>query len=184
MFDVLDKFWGGMCPGGRPGLQNQWQVANGRLRWVRLPSLPANYDNFMEISLFQNDEPLHVERLVLYPYPDLKRIWTRIWLNAVQDKQPNLEIRLLNPDGSENSSLFMMAQTDTRIETTLHVRNPHPGLTYRVVAELSEGIGDQMQLLEHKEFDLTLEFRNPDAGDAGFGFGVDWDEVRRKQQKL
>ena len=138
----------------------------------------------MEISLFQNDEPLRFERVVLFPYPDLKRIWTRIWLNAVQDKQPNIEIRLLNPDGSENNSVFMLAQAEARAETTLHIRNPHLGVTYRVIAELSEGIGEQIQLLDHKEFDLTLEFRNPDAGDAGFGFGVDWDEVRRKQQQL
>lgn len=32
---------GGMCPGGCPGLQNRWQVAQSRLRWVRLPHLPA-----------------------------------------------------------------------------------------------------------------------------------------------
>ena len=43
---------------------------------------------------------------------------------------------------------------------------------------------DKPELIERQEFDLTLEFRNPDAGDAGFGFGVDWEEMRRKQQKL
>ena len=31
-----------MCPGGRPGLQNQWQAVQSRLRWVRLPCLPAS----------------------------------------------------------------------------------------------------------------------------------------------
>jgi len=33
--------WGGMCPGGCPGLQNRRQVAQSRLRWVRLPRLPV-----------------------------------------------------------------------------------------------------------------------------------------------
>lgn len=78
----------------------------------------------------------------------------------------------------------MLAQAEACAETTLQIRNPHPGITYRVIAELSEGIGHQIKLIEHKEFDFTLEFRNPDAGDAGFGFGVDWDEMRRKQQTL
>lgn len=137
----------------------------------------------MEISLFQ-DEPLRFDRVVLYPYPDLKRIWTRVWLTAVQDKAPNIEIKVLNPDGSENSSVFMMAQNEPRAETTLHIRNPRPGITYRVIAELTDGISEKPELIERKEFEMTLEFRNPDAGEVGFGFGVDWDEMRRKQQGL
>jgi len=137
----------------------------------------------MEISLFQ-DDPLRFDRVVLYPYPDLRRVWTRIWLTAVPDKHPNIEIRVLNPDGSENSSVYMLSQTESRAETTLHLRNPRPGITYRVVAELTDGITDKPALIERKEFDMLLEFRNPDAGDAGFGFGVDWEEMRRKQQGL
>ena len=30
-----------LCPGGCPGLQNQWPVAPSERRWVRLPSTPA-----------------------------------------------------------------------------------------------------------------------------------------------
>ena len=73
----------------------------------------------MEISLFQDDEPLRFERIIFYPYPDLKRIWARLWLTAQQDQHPNLEIRVLNPDGSENNSISMLAQTDQRLEKTL-----------------------------------------------------------------
>ena len=47
---------------------------------------------------------------------------------------------MLNPDGSENNSVYMMARGEQRIETTLHMRQPVPGATYRVVAELTEGI--------------------------------------------
>ncbi len=136
----------------------------------------------MEISLFQTDETLGFDRVVLYPYPDLKRLWTRIWLTAVQDQQPHVELRVMNLDGSENSSVYLMAQTDPRIETTIHMRNPRPGGEYRVIAELTTGLADTIKVVERKEFDLRLEFRNPDAGDPGFGFGVDWDEVRRKRQ--
>lgn len=134
----------------------------------------------MEISLFQADEPLRFERIVLYPYPDLKRVWTRLWLTAVQDQQPNVELLVLNPDGSENNSVFMMARSEQRIETTLHMRQPQPGATYRVIAALSVGLGDDAQLVDRREFDLVLEFRDPERGQAGFGFGVDWDELRQK----
>ncbi len=136
----------------------------------------------MEIPLFQEDEPLRFERMVLYPYPDLTRIWTRIWLTAVPDQHPNVEVRVLNPDGTENNSVFFLSRTEQRIETTLHMRNPVPGATYRVVAELTLGLSEEPELIDRREFDLVLEFRDPEKGEAGFGFGVDWDELRQRAQ--
>ncbi len=132
----------------------------------------------MEISLFEEGASLTFERIVLYPYPDLKRIWTRIWLTAVLDESPNIEITVLNPDGSENTSVYMMAHAERRAETTLHLRNPERGDTYHVVAELSRGVSEAPEVIDHQEFDMLLEFRDPDRGEAGFGFGVDWSELR------
>jgi hypothetical protein len=131
----------------------------------------------MEIPLFEADTPMRFERIVLYPYPDLKRIWTRIWLPAVEDQSPNVEITVMNPDGSENCSVYMMARTEQRIETTLHMRDALPGTIYRVVAVLSTGMGDSAEVLDRREFDMTLEFRNPEKREAGFGVGVDWNEL-------
>jgi hypothetical protein len=131
----------------------------------------------MEIPLFEADTPMRFERIVLYPYPDLQRIWTRIWLPAVEDQAPNVEIAVNNPDGSENCSVYMMARAEQRIETTLHMREPVSGETYRVVATLSVGMGDSAEVLDKREFDLTLEFRNPEKNEAGFGVGVDWNEL-------
>ena len=137
----------------------------------------------IEIPLFQQDEPLRIERAVLYPYPDLKRIWTRLWLSAAQEEaKPNLEIVVLDANGEENCSVYMMEQGEQRAETTLHLRNPLPGATYRVIAELTRGLGQEAVQLDHHEFELKLEFRNPDRGEPGFGFGVDWDEIKRKAQ--
>jgi hypothetical protein len=133
----------------------------------------------MEIPLFQEDETLRFERIVLYPYPDLKRIWTRIWVTAVQDQHPNVEIRVLNPNGTENTSVYMMAQAEQRIETTLHLRNPVPGATYRVVADLTLGITEEPELVDQAEFDLVLEFRDPERKQPGFGIGVDWDSLQQ-----
>lgn len=132
----------------------------------------------MEIPLFQDDETLRFERIVLYPYPDLKRIWTRVWVTAVQDQHPNLEIRVYNPDGTENTSVFLMSQAEQRIETTLHLRESRPGAAYHVRAELTLGIGDELTVVDSQEFDMTLEFRNPEAHEPGFGMGVDWDQLR------
>lgn len=150
--------------------------------WNRLAHLRM-VTKHMEIPLFEQGETLHFERAVLYPYPDNKRVWTRLWLTAVPDSRPNIEILLNNPDGSENTSVYLMAQTEQRVETTLHLRDPQPGATYRCVVILSEGMGETLNELERREFDLLLTFRNPDRGEAGFGFGVDWDEIARKQRE-
>jgi len=131
----------------------------------------------MEISLFEPDVELQFERIVLYPYPDMKRIWTRCWITAVQDEQPNVEIRVFNPDGSENTSVYLMAQTDQRVETTLHLRDSVPGANYHVTAELTTGISEHPEVRDVQRFDMVLEFRNPDANEAGFGMGVDWSEL-------
>ncbi len=137
----------------------------------------------MEISLFQADETLRFERIVFYPYPELKRIWARGWLTAVQDQQPNIEIMVLNPDGTENNSVFMLAFAEKKLDTTLHMRNPQPGATYHVIVLLSLGLTENPEVIDQHEFDLILEFRNPDAGEPGFGMGVDWDEIRRQQEQ-
>ena len=131
----------------------------------------------MEIPLFEGDKPLKFERIVLYPYPDLKRIWARAWVPAVQDKRPNLELRILDEDGLEDNSTFIMELDTQRFETTLHMRNPVPGAHYRVVGELTLGLNKEPELLDRQEFDLLLEFRDAEASEPGFGFGVDWDKA-------
>lgn len=137
----------------------------------------------MEISLFQADEPLRFERIVLYPYPDLKRIWARAWLTAAQDEKPNIEIMVLNPNGTENTSVFLLAHAEQKLDTTLHIRNPQAGATYHVIAILSLGLTENPTVVDRHEFDLVLEFRNPDAFEPGFGVGVDWDELRRQRSQ-
>jgi hypothetical protein len=136
----------------------------------------------MEISLFEPDAQLRFERIILYPYPDLKRIWARAWMSAVQDQRPNVEIMVFNPDGSENASVFLMAHPEQRVETTLHLRNPQPGATYRVVATLTLGLSESPEMLESQEFDMTLEFRNPQKNEPGFGMGVNWEQLQQQRQ--
>lgn len=136
----------------------------------------------MEIPLFQSDESMRFERIILYPYPDLKRVWTRIWITPVQGRSPDLELVVLNPDGSENASVYMMARREQRAETTIHLRNPLPGATYRVIARLTQGMADTLEELDRQEFDLVLEFRDPEKREPGFGMGVDWDAWQREAE--
>jgi hypothetical protein len=136
----------------------------------------------MQISLIQPDEPLRFERIVLYPYPDLKRIWTRIWLSTLADPHPNIEIVVRNPDGSENTSVFAMTHAEQKLETTLHLRHPRIGAAYHVKARLTVGLSEQPELVDQQEFELLLEFRDPKRGEPGFGVGVDWTEVHQKAQ--
>lgn len=139
----------------------------------------------IDIPLFQDDEPLRFERIIFYPYPDLERIWARLWLTAKQDVQPNIDIAILNPDGTENTSIALLTQGEQRIEKTLHLRNPRPGATYRAVVNMTVGVPGQEQApieqIERQEFDMVLEFRNPEANQPGFGMGVDWEQWQREQ---
>ena len=132
----------------------------------------------MEIPLFESDQSQQIERIVLYPYPDLRRIWTRCWVTAVQDMHPNLEIRVTAPNGTEDNSIFLMALDTQKVETTLHLRHSIPGETYRVIAELTEGLSTDAQVLDRHEFDMVLEFRDAEHNEPGFGYGIDWDEIR------
>ena len=43
---ILESAWGWLGPGGFPGLQNRWRVAQSEPRWVRLPSTPAVFHDF------------------------------------------------------------------------------------------------------------------------------------------
>ena len=131
----------------------------------------------MEIPLFDSDKSLKFERIVLYPYPDLKRIWTRCWIPAVMDTRPNLEIRILDQNGLEDNSTFIMVMDTQKFETTLHMQNPEPGARYQVIAELTLGLEEDPALLDRQEFELILEFRDAQAGEPGFGIGVNWDSV-------
>ena len=130
-------------------------------------------ETMTQIDLFEADAPLRFERILIYPYPDLRRLWVRIWLPArMEDEAPNVELIVYNPDGSENNSLVLLAQTDTRLNNTFHLKAPVlPDQIYRVEALLSVGLDRKAQPVDHRSFDLTLTFRDPEAGEPGFGFG-------------
>lgn len=128
----------------------------------------------MEINLFDDSATLRFEHILVYPYPDLHRLWVRIWLPALLDGDaPNVELRLINPNGSENNSLVLLAQTDTKLNNTFHLKDPIPGARYRMIAEMTVGFNEQARLIDRQEFPLVLEFRDPDAGQPGFGVGLD-----------
>lgn len=134
----------------------------------------------MEISLFQDDEPQKFERIVVYPYPDFKRIWVRMWIIPKIDSEPNVDIAILNPDGTENCSASLLAQSDAKLEKTLHMKDSVPGETYKFIARLSLGLTEKPEVIDLQEFDMVLEFRDPNKKDPGFGMGVDWEEFQQQ----
>jgi hypothetical protein len=148
--------------------QSGWQAA-GPLYLGRRAGPREMY--MMEINLFEQDAPLRFERILIYPYPDLRRLWVRIWLPArLEDGAPNVELIVYNPGGTENNGLVLLAQTDTRLNHTLHLKDPVlPDEVYRVEALLSVGLSQDAQQVDRQTFDLTLAFRNPEAGEPGFG---------------
>jgi hypothetical protein len=77
-----------------------------------------------------------------------------------------------------------MAHAEQRLETTLHLRNPKPGAVYHVIAELSVGISDHPERIDRQEFDLVLEFRDPNRPEPGFGIGVDWEHLQKTAQRV
>ena len=93
----------------------------------------------------------------------------------MQDKRPNIELRVIGPDGIEDNSTFSLEYDAQKFETTLHMRRPQPGATYRVIAELSLGLAEEPEVIDRQEFDMVLEFRDAENYEPGFGFGVDWD---------
>lgn len=131
----------------------------------------------MEIPLFDADETMAFERIVFYPYPDLSRIWARLWLSLAQGKEPNVEVRIYDPDGIENASVYLMGQTEPKVETTIHLKEPRPGAIYHVRAELTLGFGDDIEFIDAQEFDMLLEFRDPEKPEPGFGMGVEWESI-------
>ena len=79
-------------------------------------------------------------------------------------------------------SAYLMSQTESRVETTLHLKDPRPGKTYHVRAEITVGFGENIEIIEAQEFDMILEFRDPESPEPGFGMGVDWGNISAADQ--
>ena len=95
-----------------------------------------------------------IERLLIYPYPDLTKLWVRIDLSPFS-KYPNVEATLYAPEGRRLSGFNIIENRDFNISVTLHLRSePQEGETYRLEVTLSRD--NEILAQETKSFPMVF----------------------------
>ncbi len=113
----------------------------------------------MQIQLNWEDAPAHIVDAVVYPYPDLQRLWLRVAISAFAE-YPDLDARVLDPAGHAVASLAVIELHDQELSHTLHLRRPpQADLVYRLELRLTRG----GQVLDEKHLDFPLTFVDPDS---------------------
>ena len=126
------------------------------------------------INLIQDsDQPPRVRKIVLYPYPDLTRLWFRLQLESMSAEPPNIDIQIWNPDQTENLSASYVAYDDTFLDATLHLKSPRPTEPYTCTIRVSSGRGADLKVFDAVCFEFPLEFRDAQAGIEGFGYDME-----------
>lgn len=103
------------------------------------------------------EQPPTILRAEAWPYPELDRLWVRLELGPFV-AFPNLELILTDPGGEVVSSMFMVEVREAYQSLTMHLRKPpEPSKPYRLTIDLTR----DEQLLDSRELDFVLEFRDP-----------------------
>lgn len=122
------------------------------------------------IHLVQENEPLRIQKIILYPYPDLTRLWYRLRLEGWQDVKPNIDIGIWDRNGDINNSLSFVAYDDPFLDATIHLKEPAAGMSYLCTTEVSTGMPPDVKVHDAIRFDFPLEFRDAQQGVEGFGY--------------
>ncbi len=110
-----------------------------------------------DINLNFEAGPLHIERMAVHPYPDLKRIWVRVQLSAFEHP-PNVRLSCLDSAGNEVAEMLLVEWRDPYISLTLHLRQGVPEAQYTLLAEIAR----DEQLLDGQEYPFQLVFEEPE----------------------
>ncbi len=114
-------------------------------------------DKFRDLDLPEETEPPRIERLEVYPYPDLTKIWIRGQLTYFK-RFPNLELALYDPDGALISDMLLVEHRTFYLDLTMHLRSePRPGERYRLEVRL---VRDE-DILDRRVHDFDLVFVEP-----------------------
>lgn len=108
--------------------------------------------------------PPALQRVEVWPYPDLQRVWVRLQTTEFADF-PNLCLTLTDPEGQVVSVMFMVEIRERYQSVTLHLRQPpRPSERYQLEIELSRA----EQVLDTRVVPFDLVFREPtlEAGGA------------------
>ncbi len=129
------------------------------------PPFPIDYeltppDQLADLDLPEETTPPVIERLEVFPYPDLTRVWVRMQLSYF-NRLPNLELYLYDPDGQLLSDMLLVEHRNFYVDVTLHLRaSPRPGERYRLEVFLIRDDG----VLDHKVHEFDLTFVDPRTG--------------------
>ncbi len=113
----------------------------------------------MQIQLNWEDDPVRIVDAVVYPYPDLQRLWLRVAVSAFAE-YPDLDARVIDPTGHEVASLAVIELHDQELSHTMHLRRPpQPDAVYQLELRLTRG----GQLLDQQIREFPLTFVDPDS---------------------
>ncbi len=100
------------------------------------------------------ETPPIIEKLLVYPYPDLTKLWVRIDISPPASYS-NVEVILFSPEGQQLSEFHIIENRDPNISATMHLRSqPREGENYRLDAILSRD--GKILAQESKTFPLVF----------------------------
>lgn len=111
----------------------------------------------MQIQINWEDQAPEIAAAIVYPYPDLRRLWLRVALTAFAE-YPNLDVVITDPDGLEVARLSAVEVREQELAYTLHLRQaPQPSAVYQAHVLLTRGD----ILLHQMTVDFPLTFVEP-----------------------
>ena len=102
-------------------------------------------------------ETLSIDRIAVYPYPDLTKLWVRVQLSSFATPVV-VTMTCLDQDGREVSDMLLVDWRDAYISLTMHLKKPpQPGETYVLHVQVER----DEQVLDSQQFDFPLIFEDP-----------------------
>jgi len=98
-------------------------------------ALFPDLDEFEDLPESLAAGELKIVDMTLYPEDDGQRVVVGVAITHT-DRQPDLEIAILAPDGRLVAETRIIESRSARQMVTLHLRPPNPALTYTVKAGL------------------------------------------------
>jgi len=102
-------------------------------------------------------QALSVERIAVYPYPDLKKLWVRVQLSAFATP---VVVQMFCTDAQNNvvSEMLLVDWRDTYISLTMHLKKPPaPGETYALRVKVMR----DEKTLDDEQIQFPLAFVDP-----------------------
>ena len=109
---------------------------------------------------FRFDKPeLEVERIAVYPYPDLTRLWVRVQITSFATPVV-VTLTCFDPEGREVAGMLLVDWRDPYISLTMHLKKPpRPDEVYQLEVQV-ERDGDLLASGQHV---FPLTFVDPNA---------------------